>query len=106
GARRERDLAGRDLLAGPDDANDLRADPLHGDVERLEHARGKALLLAEKAEQDVLGADVVVLESPRLFLGEDGDLAGSLCEFLEHLSGPIYQSLRLCPVAVRSVGFT
>ena len=86
GARRERDLAGGDLLAGADDAHDLGADALDGDVEGLEHARGEALLLAEQAEQDVLGADVVVLEGPRLLLGEDDDLAGSLCESLEHLA--------------------
>ena len=84
GARRERDLAGGDLLAGADDADDLRADALDRDVEGLEHPGGQALLLAEQAEQDVLGADVVVLESPRLLLGEDDYLAGSLCESLEH----------------------
>ncbi|MND04502.1 hypothetical protein D3C83_248080 [compost metagenome] len=47
GARREGDLAGGDLFAGTDDAHDLGADALHRDVERLEHARGEALLLAE-----------------------------------------------------------
>ena len=82
---RERDLAGGDLLAGADDADHLGADALDGDVERLEDAGGEALLLAQQAEQDVLGADVVVLERPRLFLGEDDDLAGPLCESLEHL---------------------
>ena len=51
---------------------------------RLEHAGGEALLLAQQAEQDVLGADVVVLERPRLFLREDDHLAGSLCKSLEH----------------------
>ena len=50
---------------------------------RLEDAGGQALLLAQQAEQDVLGADVVVLERARLLLGEDDDLAGSLCESLE-----------------------
>jgi hypothetical protein len=85
GARRERDLAGGDLLAGSDDADDLGADALHGDVERLEHAGGKAFFLTEKSEQDVLGADVVVLEGPGLLLGKDDDLAGPLCESFEHL---------------------
>ena len=85
GARRERDLAGGDLLAGADDAHDLRAHALDGDVERLEDPCRKALLLAQQSEQDVLGADVVVLELPRLFLGKDDDLAGSLCESLEHV---------------------
>ena len=84
GARRERDLAGGDLLAGADDAHDLRAHALDGDVEALEDAGGEALLLAEQAEQDVLGADVVVLERPRLLLRENDHLAGSFCESLEH----------------------
>ena len=85
GTRRERDLPGGDLLAGADDAHDLRAHALDGDVERLEDAGGKALLLAQQAQQDVLGADVVVLELPGLFLCEDDDLAGSLCKSLEHV---------------------
>ncbi len=84
GARRERDLAGGDLLAGADDAHDLRAHALDRDVERLEHAGRKALLFAQQTEQDVLGADVVVLERPRLFLRQDDHLAGSLCKSLEH----------------------
>ena len=96
GARRERDLAGGDLLAGADDPDDLGADALDGDVERLEHARGETLLLAQQAEQDVLGADVVVLELPGLFLGEDDDLAGSLCESLEQVRLPL--SINPCPV--------
>ena len=88
-ARRERDLAGGDLLTGADDPHDLRADALDGDVQRLEDAGGKTFLLAEQAEQDVLGADVVVLELPGLFLGEDDDLAGSLCKSLEQIRVPV-----------------
>ena len=83
-ARRERDLAGRDLVALADDPRDLRAHLLDGDVERLEHARGETLLLAQEPEQDVLGADVVVLERPRLVLREDDDLASPFGESLEH----------------------
>ena len=83
--RRERDLAGGDLLAGADDADDLGADALDGDVERLEHTGGEALLLAEQPEQDVLGADVVVLQRPSLFLGEDDYLPGPFCESLEQV---------------------
>ena len=93
-ARRERDLPGGDLLAGADDADDLGADALHGDVERLEHARGETLLLAEQAEQDVLGADVVVLEDAGLLLGEDDHLAGPFGEALEHCCGLFCRVLR------------
>ena len=84
-ARRERDLPARDLVALADDARDLRAHLLDRDVERLEHARGKTFLLAQQPEQDVLGADVVVLQRPRLVLCEDDDLAGPFSESLEHL---------------------
>ena len=87
GARRERDLAGRHLVALPDDPRDLGANLLDGDVERLEHARGETLLLAEEPEQDVLGADVVVLQGTGFVLGENDDLAGPLRETLEHSGG-------------------
>src|SRR6478609_3114961 len=82
--RREGDLARGHLLAGADNADNLGAHALHGDVQGLEDACGKALLLTEKAEEDVLGPDVVVLERPRLLLGEDDHLTCSLCESLEH----------------------
>ena len=96
GAGRERDLAGGDLFAGADDPHDLRAHALDRDVEGLEHACRQALLLAQQSEQDVLGADVVVLERPRLFLRQDDHLAGSLCKSLEHDSslGPVYSGAR------------
>src|SRR5581483_8430373 len=87
-ARGERDLSGGDLLAGADDADDLSADALHRDVEGLEHASGEPFLLAEETKQDVLGADVVVLEDPSLFLGQDDHLTGSFGEALEHLKKP------------------
>ena len=87
--RRERDLPARHLLTGADDAHDLGAHALDGDVEGLEDAGGEALLLAEQTEEDVLGPDVVVLERARLFLRENDHLPGSLCESLEHvLRGP------------------
>src|SRR4029077_16717175 len=79
-----RDLPGGDLLAGADDPHDLRAHALNGDVEALQHARGQALLLAEQPEQDVLGADVVVLERARLLLRKNDHLPGPFCKSLEH----------------------
>src|SRR5262249_25348196 len=82
-ARRERNLPGGDLVALTDDPRHLRADFLHGDVERFEHTRRKTLLLAEEAEQDVLRADVVVLQRPRLALRENHDLPCPLGEPLE-----------------------
>ncbi len=83
-ARRKRDLSGCDLVALADDASDLRAHLFHGDVERLEHTRGEPFLFAQQPEQDVLGADVVVLERAGLVLCEDDDLASPFSEPFEH----------------------
>ncbi len=82
--RGEGDLAGGDLLTRPDDPHDLGTHALDGDVEALEDPRGETFLLTKKAEQDVLGPDVVVLERARFFLRENDHLTGSLCESLEH----------------------
>ena len=84
GAGGEGNLPGGDLLAGAHDQDNPSADALDGDIEALEHPCRKALLPAEQPEQDVLGADVVVLESSRLLLGENNHLAGPFCESLEH----------------------
>src|SRR5690606_27947942 len=62
--------AARLALAAPagtgEHADDLVADLLGVGVEVEEDARGDALVLAHEAEQDVLGADVVVAERERL----------------------------------------
>jgi hypothetical protein len=69
------------------DAGDLRAYLLHRDIERVERTRGQPLLFAQQSQQDVLGADVVVLEGPRLILRQDDDQTCTLGEPLE--LGPI-----------------
>jgi len=48
-ARRERNLTGGNLVSLADDARDLCAHFLDGDVERLEDPGGETFLLAEKA---------------------------------------------------------
>ena len=67
--RREGDLALRLVVALAHDAGDLTADLFQGDFERAQHARGHPVGLAQEAEQQVLGADVVVPQDPGLFLG-------------------------------------
>ena len=84
GPRRERDVPARRLLALADDLLDLLADALEGDAEALQGLRGDALTLVDQAEQDVLGADVVVVEHPGLFLGQDDNPSRSVGEPLEH----------------------
>ena len=60
GARRERDVPAGGLLALADDLLDLCADGLERDAEALQGLGGDAVALVDQAEQDVLGADVVV----------------------------------------------
>ena len=62
------------------------ADGLQRDAERLERLGGDAFALVDQAEQDVLGADVVVVEHPGLFLGQDDNPPGAVGEPLEHVS--------------------
>ena len=61
--RLRRGAGGRGLRQDPDD---LVADLVEVDAEALEHARGDALALADQAQQQVLGADVVVAEPASL----------------------------------------
>src|SRR5262245_14439707 len=91
-ARRERDLAGRDFVALTDDPRHLSSDLLDGDVERLQHPRSETFLLTEQAKQQMLGADVVVLQGPGFVLGKDDDLASSFGKALEQPSISSFQT--------------
>ena len=65
-ARRQADLADHRAIAAADDELDGGPDLGELDVHVLEDASGDALALADEAEQEVLGADVVVVEPLRL----------------------------------------
>src|SRR5690606_7794014 len=84
GTRGEGDVAGRLLLALADDVLHLLAHGVERDAEALERLGGDALALVDEPEQDVLGADVVVVEHLRLFLGEDDHPTGTVGKALEH----------------------
>ena len=96
GAGRERDVPGRRRAALPDDLLDLAAHGLERDAERLEGLGGDAFALVDQPEQDVLGADVVVVEEPSFLLGEHDDPSGPVGEPFEQVS--------LRPVSGGSVG--
>ena len=87
GARRQADIADDHCLAAADDELDRGADlgQLHAHI--AQHARGDAVALADQPEQQVLGADVVVVEALRLFLGERQDFPGPFREFVELCHG-------------------
>ena len=83
GARRQADFADDRAVAAPDDELDRGPDLGQLDVHVLEDPRGDALALADEAEQQVLGPDVVVVEALGLVLGERQDLARSVRELVE-----------------------
>ena len=86
GARGERDVPAGGLLTLADDLLDLLAHALQGDAQRLEGLGGDAFTLVDQPEQDVLGPDVVVVEHPGLFLGQDDHPPRAVGEPLEHSS--------------------
>ncbi len=84
GARREGNVSRRGLLALTDNVNNLLADILERDVQRFERLSSHAFALTDETEQDVFGAEVVVLEVTGLFLRKHDDPAGSVGKPFEH----------------------
>ncbi len=78
------DLArGAGHLTAADNELDSGSDLGELDPERVQNARRDAFALADQAEQQVLGPDVVVVEADRLVLGEGQDAFGSVVETIE-----------------------
>ena len=94
GPRRQPDLADDRAIAAADDELDGRPDLGELDVHVLEDARGDALALAHEAEQEMLRADVVVVEPLRLVLGERQYLSGTVRELVK----TIHRVERLFPL--------
>src|SRR5215212_6973808 len=82
-ARGQADLADNRTVTAADDELDGRADLRQLDVHVLEDAGGDALALTNETEQEMLRADVVVVEPLRLVLGKGQDLACAVSEFVE-----------------------
>jgi hypothetical protein len=105
GARGVRQPAHHDLVpagARLDDSLDLEADLPQVDVEVLQDVGGDPRALLDQPQQDVLGADVLVVEPLCFLVGELHHLPGAVRESLVHLD-----RLRLwsvCPVGVRPGG--
>ena len=82
-AWRQPDLADDRPIAAADDELDRGPDLGQLDVHVLEDARRDALALADEPEEQVLRADVVVVEALRLVLRECQDLARAIRELVE-----------------------
>ena len=88
GARRERDVAsgGGHILVC--DALDLLDGFFVTHVQTAQCLGGNAFAFADKAKQQVLGANVGLLQRACLFLCEHEHTAGFVGEFLEHVYPP------------------
>ncbi len=62
---------------------------LEADVERGQRLGRHAVALPDEAQQEVLGADEVVVQQARFFLGTDEDQPRPVSEALEHRSSTI-----------------
>jgi hypothetical protein len=85
-ARREGQLAhGDHRRAGLDELLDLGADLREVDVHVAQHVGRHPASLLHQAEEDVLRAEVLVVEPLRLLAGEVHHLLGSVGEAVEHV---------------------
>ena len=80
---RQADLADDRAVPAADDELDGGPDLGQLDVHVLEDARGDTLALADEAQEQVLRADVVVVEPLRLVLSQRQDLARAIRELVE-----------------------
>ncbi len=87
GARRKPDLADDRTVPPPDDELDRRPDLGQLDVHVLQHARSHAFALPDEAEEQVLRADVVVVEPLGFVLRKSQDFAGAIRELVEPIHG-------------------
>ena len=73
-------------MSGPglDDLLDLEADLAQVDVQVLQDVGGDAAAFLDQAEQDVLGADVLVVEPLGLLVGQLHHLASTVGEAFIH----------------------
>src|SRR5206468_3787329 len=101
GPRRERRRTGGGRSSGTDGLLNLFPHRLEADPERLERLRGDTLTLVDQAQQDVLGADEVVVEQPRFFLGQYQDSSGSVGKTFEQVDRLLE---RLCVPWAKSTG--
>ena len=85
GPRRLRQLAHRDhVRAALHQLFDLQADLAEIDLQVLQHVGGHAAAFLDQAKQDVLGADILVVEPLCLLVRQLHDFAGAVGESLVH----------------------
>ena len=84
GAGREGDVARRRRAALADDLLDLAANRFQADAERFHRLGGDAFTFVDEAEQDVLGADVAVVQQACFLLRQHHHPTGPIGEAFKH----------------------
>ena len=74
------------------DLDYLGADRIKADSERLQPFGGNPFAFVNQPEENVLGADVVVVQEARFFLGKNHNSSCSICEPLKHGTSLLSQS--------------
>ncbi len=82
------------VRAGLDDLLDLQADLAQVDVEVFEDVGGDARAFLDQAQEDVLGADVLVVEALGLLVGQLHHLASPVCKSFIHSCRLLSESTR------------
>ena len=72
------------LRAGTDLLLDLHADRLEIESHLLKHIDGNALTQLDQTEKQMLGADVVVVETVGFLAGKRENLLRARCEVIHH----------------------
>ncbi|CAB4775984.1 unannotated protein [freshwater metagenome] len=89
----------------PNDLLDLGAHRLKRDAEGLKRLCGDSFALVDQPKQDVLGADVVVIEQASFFLRKYDDSSCSVSKAFKHLRPPLvaFMDLTMKSVSLRSI---
>ena len=91
GARCLRQLAhGDHFRAALDQLLDFQADLAQIHIEVLEHVGSDAASFLDQPEQNVLGADVLMIEPLGFLIGQLHDLSSAVCETFVHGNMPSY----------------
>jgi hypothetical protein len=94
GPRREGNVPRRCLLALAHDLFNLLAHRLRADLQRLQRPGRHALRFKDQAKQQVLGADVVVVQHPGLFFSQDHHPPRPVGKPLKHVPFRLSKSRR------------
>src|SRR3990170_1344482 len=89
----EADLAHDRAVPAADDELDGGPDLVQFNTQVGQDLGRYAVALPHQAEQEVLGADVVVVEALSLFLGEGQDATRALCELVKPIRHSVYSGM-------------